>query len=51
METDQSSAPQSDKKYYIDSTFITVPREGTEMLTPIRDGMGERGREGGKEGE
>ena len=48
METDQSSGPKLEKKYYIDSTYITVPREEMEVLTPIRDSMGER--EGGREG-
>ena len=31
---------QLDKKYYIDSTYITVPREGVEINTPLRDGLG-----------
>ena len=29
------------EKYYIDSTYITVPREGVEVNTPLRDGLGE----------
>ena len=47
METDHGSAPKMEKKYYIDSTYITVPREGMEVLTPLRDSMGKR--EGGRE--
>ena len=41
METDGRSAPQVEKKYYIDSTFITVPREHMEINTPLRDGLGQ----------
>ena len=41
METDGRSAPQVEKKYYIDSTFITVPRENMEINTPLRDGLGQ----------
>lgn len=40
METDSGSMTQLDKKYYIDSTYITVPRENVEINTPIRDGLG-----------
>ena len=29
------------RKYYIDSTYITVPREGVEVNTHLRDGLGE----------
>ena len=40
-----------EKKYYIDTTFITPPREGVEMVSPLKDGLGkeEREREGGRE--
>ncbi len=42
METDKDSAPStsSERKHYIDSTFLTPPREGVEMLSPLKDGMG-----------
>ena len=41
METDGRPAAQLEKKYYIDSTYITVPRENVEINTPLRDGLGE----------
>lgn len=41
METDSGPVKQLEKKYYIDSTYITVPREGVEINTPLRDGLGE----------
>ena len=42
METDGGSVTtQMEKKYYIDSTYITVPREGVEVNTPLRDDLGE----------
>ena len=40
METESGSVAQLEKKYYIDSTYITVPREGVEINTPLRDGLG-----------
>lgn len=40
--------PSKEKKYYIDTTFITPPREGVEMMSPLKDGLGE---EGGRKGE
>ena len=39
-----------EKKYYIDTTFITPPREGVEMISPLKDGLGKEGREGGDGG-
>ena len=39
-----------EKKYYIDTTFITPPREGVEMVSPLKDGLGKEGRERGREG-
>ena len=41
METDSGPVTQLERKYYIDSTYITVPREGEEINTPLRDGLGE----------
>ena len=41
METDGGPAPQLEKKCYIDSTYITVPRENMEINTPLRDGLGQ----------
>ncbi len=43
METDKGSAPgtSSERKYYIDSTFLTPARERVEMVSPLKDGMGE----------
>ena len=41
METDSGPVKQLEKKYYYDSTYITVPREGVEINTPLRDGLGE----------
>ncbi|KAG1662258.1 Actin-like protein 6A [Nymphon striatum] len=38
METD-SKPTNIDKKYYIDTTNISVPREGMEMTTFLKDGM------------
>lgn len=43
METDGGgTVTQMEKKYYIDSTHITVPRESVEINTPLRDGLGQR---------
>ena len=44
METDGGGTvtTQMEKKYYIDSTHITVPRENVEINTPLRDGLGQR---------
>ena len=41
MEMEGGTVSQLEKKYYIDSTYITVPREGVEINTPLRDGLGE----------
>ena len=30
-----------EKKYYIDTTFITPPREGVEIMSPLKDGLSE----------
>ncbi len=41
METDDGERPPAPKKkYYIDSTLVYKPREGVEIVTPIRDGQG-----------
>lgn len=34
-------APTSpkEKKYYIDTTFITPAREGVEIMSPLKDGL------------
>ena len=42
METDQEQPPSSKKKYYIDSTVVYKAREGVEITTPIRDGLGKQ---------
>lgn len=34
-------ASPKEKKYYIDTTFITPPREGVDMMSPLKDGLGE----------
>lgn len=40
METDGSPSQQTPKKkYYIDPTFIYPPKEGVEMVTPLRNGL------------
>lgn len=41
METDKegSTITASQRKYYIDNTFIHVPREGVEVVSPLKDGM------------
>lgn len=40
METDkEGSTVGPQRKYYIDNTFIHVPREGVEMASPMKDGM------------
>ena len=39
-----------EKKYYIDSTFITPPREGVDMVSPLKDGLGEGGEREGRGG-
>lgn len=41
METDGGPVSQLEKKYYIDSTYITVPRDNVEINTPLRDGLGQ----------
>lgn len=41
METDkEGSSAAAQRKYYVDNTFIHVPREGVEMVSPMKDGMG-----------
>lgn len=40
METDENTLKQTDnKKYYIDTNMIKVPRKGMEMTTFLKDGM------------
>ena len=39
METDKDPAPTTEKKYYIDPTFLYTPREGVEMVSPLKDGL------------
>ena len=33
-------ASPKEKKYYIDTTYITPPREGVDMVSPLKDGLG-----------
>ena len=39
METDKDPTPTTEKKYYIDPTFLYTPREGVEMVSPLKDGL------------
>ena len=39
METDKEAPPPPEKKYYIDSTFLYTPREGVELVSPLKDGL------------
>ena len=39
MEVD-GQAPASDKKYFIDTVSVNVPRKGMEMTSFLKDGMG-----------
>ena len=43
METDKEAkttpALQPGKKYYIDSTYLYKPREGVELMSPLKDGL------------
>ena len=40
METDDSTdTPVRDKKYFIDTVNLKVPRKGQEMTTFLKDGM------------
>ena len=39
METDKDPTPTTEKKYYIDPTFLYPPREGVEMVSPLKDGL------------
>ena len=40
MEMDkEGSSVVPQRKYYIDNTFIHVPREGVEIASPMKDGM------------
>jgi len=41
METNKDPVPAPEKKYYIDPTFLYTPREGVEMASPLKDGIGE----------
>lgn len=43
METDKDTkAPTpSEKKYYIDSTYLYTPRENVEIQSPLKDGLSE----------
>ena len=43
METGESNniTPKSNKKYYIDTVNLKVPRPGTEMGVFLKEGMGE----------
>ena len=40
METNKDPVPTPEKKHYIDPTFLYTPREGVEMASPLRDGIG-----------
>ena len=54
IEPAAASAPTptspKEKKYYIDTTFITPPREGVDMVSPLKDGLGEYHLKGGHKG-
>lgn len=43
METDKDASaaapPAPEKKYYIDSTYLYTPREGVELVSPLKDGL------------
>lgn len=39
--TAPSPGPPPSKKYYIDSTYLYTPREGVEMVSPLKDGLSE----------
>ena len=39
METDKEPTHTTEKKYYIDPTFLYTPREGVEMVSPLKDGL------------
>ena len=39
METDKDPTHTTEKKYYIDPTFLYTPREGVEMVSPLKDGL------------
>ncbi len=41
METDSNVKPpvSSEKKYYIDSTYLYSPRENVEVQSPLKDGL------------
>ncbi len=44
METDkdiQTTPKTPDKKYFIDSTYLYTPREGVELVSPLKDGLSE----------
>lgn len=43
METDKDSVTPaaSNKKYYIDSTYLYTPRENMEIQSPLKDGLSE----------
>lgn len=39
METEDGNLSKADKKYYIDTTKLKVPRKGMEVNTFLKDGM------------
>lgn len=39
METEDKEIKQADKKYYIDTTMLKVPRKGMEISSFLKDGM------------
>jgi hypothetical protein len=46
METGQeanTTPTPSGKKYYIDSTYLYKPREGVELMSPMKDGLSKGG--------
>ena len=42
METDKEQAPPTEKKHYIDSTYMCSPRAGMEIVSPLKDGLGKK---------
>lgn len=39
MELDGDKEKKSDKVYYIDTNSLHVPRENTEVISPLKNGM------------
>lgn len=39
METDGDKGKQSGTTYYIDTNQLRVPRENTEVMSPLKNGM------------